>query len=47
MMREIMIDMSCPGAEEPESMVNFSIAIIMGPAAGCLPKKAARGQNDG
>jgi hypothetical protein len=36
-----------PGANEPESVVSLCIPIPMGPAEECLPKKAARGQNDG
>lgn len=46
-MTQIMIVIDSPGAEGPKSMVNFFIAIIVSPVEERLPKKAARGQNDG
>ena len=40
MMRKIMIDMSCPGAEKPEFMVNFCITISLSPAGGSFLRRA-------
>ena len=46
-MTHIMLNINSPGAKEPKSVVNLFITIIMDPAGKYLPKKAARGQNDG
>jgi hypothetical protein len=38
--KEIKINMGCPGAEEPNSVVKFSIIISLGPAGGSFLRRA-------